>query len=831
MQQNGYINWLNTKSDLVLDLTKAETASVQRSIFVQYTGAPATLDSSDWAAQVADADGNFLALKSGMWIGLDATSNQIVPISNDDAVLAAAKEYTDLQIDLALQGRHHFGVVSSITSADATIAVNALAASLRPAGKSFAYEIDNGGTVDGVAYTYGGRFIGTVQGDGSIVWKGLIDDRVPLSNTLDTADSTKAITGAALATKMSELASVIAQSASNASSLATNQAKLTALDNYQKFAVHQTNYTNYADSPESSNVFVPSTSAIVDDNGILKVAFVGRGLADGNVTLRLITNEGASFKVTGNVASEEFSFVNSTGNFDFIKANNVSSATVQVAVQDAFDKTLYDLSTEVSAKIATAKAESATDAQSKADAAETASNTYTDGREVAINQHVAKTKFGTDWLAYQSYARGMVGASGTARIICDNIGTVADWVNDPTLVAQYVTGGLTDLATFIKDFDIISDADEVTNIVSFYTPISIISKTPSNLTDGTFAVALVEYNVSTNVLVSCKIIHGLGNYITSEDYAGLKTHQNPGVLTVVNDHLDYNVDDGNGGVYAYGTYTVKYLYFYPSVIIAKKQIDKVAYDNKIKAAFEAYKAVNSLTTRSAGATVNAQFVANAGVTLSQLLLASETNPATLLASDTLAALMTQFELTELAHVTLQGVIALNADAENAAEGHNVTVHLSFESGVLTELVPLYGVPSAAGVGSYTPVAIEAAVRETLPNLIDREVNFVRVFASNQMVSDFQDANITTLETSKEAIAPVIPFTVIDANYVQATGTITLPCVYTNILDIKVKEPVADGESYIPKAEILEIDTDGTNVILKVRPNQNWLDFRLEIKGN
>ena len=206
-------------------------------------------------------------------------------------------------------------------------------------------------------------------------------------------------------------------------------------------------------------------------------------------------------------------------------------------------------------------------------------------------------------------------------------------------------------------------------------------------------------------------------------------------------------------------------YFYGAV---------VAYDNKIKAAFEAYKSVNSLTTRSAGATVSAQFVANAGVTLSQLLLASETNPSALLASDTLAALMTQFELTELAHVTLQGVITLNADAENAAEGHNVTVHLSFESGVLTELVPLYGVPSAAGVGSYTPVAIEAAVRETLPNLIDREVNFVRVFASNQMVSDFQDANITTLETSKEAIAPVIPFTVIDANYVQVTGTITLP---------------------------------------------------------
>ena len=94
----------------------------------------------------------------------------------------------------------------------------------------------------------------------------------------------------------------------------------------------------------------------------------------------------------------------------------------------------------------------------------------------------------------------------------------------------------------------------------------------------------------------------------------------------------------------------------------------IIHDNKIKAAFEAYKSVNSLTTRSAGATVNAQFVANAGVTLSQLLLASETNPSALLASDTLAALMTQFELTELAHVTLQGVITLNADAENAAEG-------------------------------------------------------------------------------------------------------------------------------------------------------------------
>lgn len=650
MQRNSLVNWISVVSDLVQDLTREETASVFRSIFVQYTGTGATLTSADWASQTVD-----LELKTGMWVALDEATNQIVPISNDDKVLADAKAYTDAQIEMALQGRYNLGVVSSITTADANTAVSALDVKLRPEGKSFAYEIENNGTVDGVAYEYGGKFIGTVQPDGSVVWKGLIDDRVPTTTTLDTTNGIKALTGQAMAERMAALANVITQSASNLASLNAKGLQITALESFQKFISNQTNFTEYADSAENTDNFTPSSSLITASGDNLSIALTGSGLADGAKIFRFTTTEGVSFKASGNVTGETFTFDNTSDAYDYIANHNVSAATLQVAVQDAFDADLYDTSTVINSKIATAKAEAiaaaAADATTKADAAEINANIYTDSAtknaRIDLGWKSYSARLGSN-MRYHS-KNELVEGDTYVTITLDNT-PISTFIQDATAFQNHVQAG--NLSSWIDKYKI----DKFSSVVNDVLPLR-------------------------QCIVQLRLTDGVN---TKYEY------------------IDVNV----------------------SYNIASNTFDKLHFAFLLKQSF-------------------------------------------------------------------------NSEDFGGATGNALTEAIFLEKGIN---------PATYYISSFQ-ILLPAAV-----------------------LDEAQEIIISEIREEKEDKADVTPFTVTASNYVRETGTITLPYTPTNILSIKVQEPVATGNAYLPVAQILEIEPDGTNLVLKVPPYQNWTDTRLYVKG-
>lgn len=616
MQSQMIFNTVSTKAALVLELTRENTATAIKSSMVMADASleGLVLTSADFVGQTD------LTLRKNVLYYLTSES-QIAPVSDSSAVTEALQTYVDTQISSLQQGIYFMGGASALISTAAQAAVDALPAGVVEEGRGFMWIIstggsfDNGGTV--TSLPYGGSVIGSTDANGVLTFIINADDKTPTTNTLDVLDTTYALTGASVASIVDSITQLETR-IGDAEAAIDDEVSLNL--SWRRFENRQTRigyaYSSSETSVALSNVAFSITGLTTVTLTLPNSAMDTIGIsADGEVALSLEATNGQFVAIVGNAvrgASTTVITVNTNQTnpteYNYSSGWLFNKATVLVKTADAFDVNNYYTKTEVDDAISTALASAATDATDKADAALQAAKDYTDvlrtdvdtlgntlndniaTLEDEVAQDLLRNSFWSNYQTYEAWVRSRVGTSvGNVRLICNNIATVSDWVQDKVTVLANITSG--SLQTFSERFDWAnlknangSSAVDVNGSVKVTLPIQLVTKNSVNGTFGNMMFAYVKYNTISNVLEEIDLFQTAAVYlnkanssIAENDY-NLDLNTVAGKTSLVTDWLIYN---GN----PFGTHTVKDIYFYPNHDMLEIE-KKILHDNQEEAITE-----------------------------------------------------------------------------------------------------------------------------------------------------------------------------------------------------------------------------------------------------
>ena len=343
-------NTINTVADLVAELTRLQTPEAIRSTMVM---AGAELDglvltSADYGSQSAD-----LTLSANVIYYLNSDA-QIAPISDSAALTSQLQSYVDTQVLSVGKGTHFMGVVSELTVANATTAIEGLNPTGED-GKAYLYVVGSGGSFDGTTYTYGATVYGYYS-NGELTFSVDSDDSTPITTTLDVTDTANALTGAALAATATRILNLETDAATV--NLRIETAKQEAIAEASNLAdaaqlAAALDATSKADAAEQAAIDAAAIDATSKANAAEQAAI-----------------DAAALDATSKANAAEQAAIDAAALDATSKANAAEQAAIDAAALDATSKANAAEQAAIDA--------AALDATSKANAAEQAAKDYFD---------------------------------------------------------------------------------------------------------------------------------------------------------------------------------------------------------------------------------------------------------------------------------------------------------------------------------------------------------------------------------------------------------------------------------------------------------------------